>query len=235
MKFKSIVSAGVISASLFSAHSFAQDLEITVQNLTQGMYYTPLIIAAHDSNARLFEVGAMATPELKSMAEGGDISGLATILAGVNADIVENPASGPLAPTMSTETMLMTSANNNYLSLAAMLLPTNDGFVGLDSWMIPQEAGTYHIYLNAYDAGTEANNELVSPDGGAALGIPPAPFILGTTGTNGTGITNDESNGYVHIHRGNIGDDDAMGGKSDVDNTIHRWLNPVAKVTVVVK
>jgi hypothetical protein len=38
----------------------------------------------------------------------------------------------------------------------------------------------------------------------------------------------------VHIHRGNFGDADAAGGTSDMVNSIHRWLNPVAKVTVTV-
>jgi len=39
----------------------------------------------------------------------------------------------------------------------------------------------------------------------------------------------------IHIHRGTLGDDDSMAGKSDLDNRVHRWLNPVAKLTVVVK
>jgi len=88
------------------------------------------------------------------------------------------------------------------------------------------------VFLNAYDAGTEANDELV---GGGAPGIPgmPAPPFL-TLGTGGSGVTADSSNTNVHIHPGNIGDDDAAGGKSDVTNSIHRWLNPVAKVTVTV-
>ena len=38
----------------------------------------------------------------------------------------------------------------------------------------------------------------------------------------------------VHIHRGSLGDDDITGGKSDLDNTVHRWLNPVARITVTV-
>ena len=32
-----------------------------------------------------------------------------------------------------------------FLSMAAMMLPTNDGFIGLDSWEIPSEAGTYTL------------------------------------------------------------------------------------------
>ena len=116
-----------------------------------------------------------------------------------------------------------------------MLLPTNDGFVGLDSWMIPTEAGTYTVYLNAYDAGTEANDELVVEGSGmpGTPGIPAAPG--GNAGMNGSGVTSSETNMMVHIHPGNLGDDDLEAGMSDLDNTVHRWLNPVALLTVTVK
>ena len=53
-------------------------------------------------------------------------------------------------------------------------------------------------------------------------------------GTGGSGVTNSETNATVHIHRGSIGDDSADGGNSDIVNSVHRWLNPVAKVTVTV-
>lgn len=116
-----------------------------------------------------------------------------------------------------------------------MLLPTNDGFVGLDAWEIPETAGTYYLNVNAYDAGTEANNELVTADSGASgvLGIPAAPGM--DAGANGTGVTDAETNQSVHIHRGSLGDDDLTAGKSDLDNRVHRWLNPVARIRVVVQ
>jgi hypothetical protein len=63
----------------------------------------------------------------------------------------------------------------------------------------------------------------------------PNPPPLMNNNTGGTGVTITEANAYVHVHRGNLGDDNPTGGKSDLDNTVHRWLNPVAKVTVVVK
>ena len=86
-----------------------------------------------------------------------------------------------------------------------------------------------------YDAGTEANNELFVAGAGApgALGIPADPS--GKVGTGGTGLSTEDTNTTVHIHPGSIGDDDATGGKSDLDNTVHRWLNPVLKVTVTVQ
>ncbi len=230
---KSLIALGGLLASAHMVQ--AQDLEITLTNLTHGTHFTPVVTAAHAGDLAMFSVGDMASPELQMMAEGGDISGLVSILSNANADVDENPAGGLLAPASSTTYMLTNADGNDYLSLAAMILPTNDGFVGLNSWKIPTEAGTYTAYLNAYDAGTEANNELVVAGSGApgVLGIPAAPD--GMAGTGGTGVTTEESNTMVHIHRGNLGDDNATGGASDINNKVHRWLNPVAKVTIVVK
>ena len=178
--------------------------------------------------------GGTATAELQAMAEGGDISGLVSTLSNADANTSENPAAGLLAPGLSTTYTLTNDSTNTHLSLAAMVLPSNDGFVGLDSWEIPTEAGTYTINLNAYDAGTEANNELVNGGGApGVLGIPAAPG--GDAGTNGTGVTDTESNTTIHIHRGNLGDEMVDGGKSDLNNSIHRWLNPVAKLTITVQ
>ncbi len=209
----------------------AQELDIKVTNLTQGIHFTPILIAAHDSDTQLFKSGEMASAQLQMMAEGGDISGLSTMLT--SADKAENPAMGLLAPTMSAETMLSTTDGNMYLSVVAMMLPTNDGFIGLNSWKIPTEAGTYSFTVNAYDAGTEANDEMITGGGAAGVaGIPAAPGM--NAGTGGTGVTMTEDNAYVHIHRGSLGDDDLAGGHSDLDNTVHRWLNPVARITVTV-
>lgn len=231
MKIKStLFGLALASTSILSQ---AQQLDITVTNLTQGIHYTPILIGAHDADTKLFNTGEMASSQLQAMAEGGDISGLSDMLTMANADMVANPAGGLLAPTMSTSTMLDTSDGNMYLSIVSMMLPTNDGFIGLNGWMIPSEPGTYTIMLNAYDAGTEANDEIVN--GGGAPGTPGIPVAPGGDGGMGAmGVTMEETNPYIHIHRGSLGDDDIAGGKSDLDNTVHRWLNPVARVTVVV-
>ncbi|WMN60898.1 spondin domain-containing protein [Pseudoalteromonas xiamenensis] len=220
---------------LASSQVMAASVEVKITNLTQGIYFTPLLVAAHSGDSHLYQVGSKATLQLQAMAEGGDISGLAAELSSINASTAANPAEGLLAPTASTMAMVESSEINSTLSLVAMMLPTNDGFVGLDAWPIPTQAGTYHIYLNAYDAGTEANNELIVEGSGApgSLGIPASPGMA--PGTQGSGVTSEEANMMVHIHRGNLGDDEATGGKSDLHNTVHRWLNPVAKVTVTVK
>ena len=228
------ISALPLLASMSVSQVMAEVIDVKVTNLTYGMYFTPLLVTAHPDTADLFSVGDSASSEIQAMAEGGDISGLVTIADSVGAVSSENPAAGLLAPGSSIMITDMTTGANDRLSILAMMLPSNDGFMGLDSWKIPDTAGTYTLYVNAYDAGTEANDEIVN--GGGAPGVAGIPADPGANnGENATGVTSTESNQMVHIHRGNIGDTDATGGISDVDSRIHRWLNPVAKVTVTVK
>ncbi|MBE8168514.1 MAG: hypothetical protein HAW66_09135 [Shewanella sp.] len=227
---KSIALAGVIALPATAA-----DLEINVINLTHGNHFTPILAAAHDSELHLFQAGTKATPELQKMAEGGDVGDLNTLATAEGAVVVANPFGGPLAPSTASTSFDLDSGEMTHLSLVAMILPTNDAFIGLDAWKIPTEAGTYTLNLNAYDAGTEANNELLLAGSGApgVLGIPAAPG--GDAGTGGTGFTDDSTNENVHIHPGVLGDTDLSGGKSDLDSRKHRWLNPVARVVVTVK
>ena len=240
MYYKSIVSAALLAASSFSA---AANLEVTLTNTTKGIYFTPVLLGAHSDTVTLFALGETASSAIESIAEGGDIQEAVTALSNAAANIatgqddaLPGASDGPLAPGASFTTALVTDDENEYLSLATMLLPTNDGFVGLDRWKIPSEPGTYTVYLNAYDAGTEMNDEL-------AANIPNAPFVssFGTPGetvitSGGTGVTETgDENGVVHIHRGNLGDLDADAGDSDIDASVHRWLNPVATMTVTVQ
>ncbi len=227
----------LVGAVFAAQTAVAADFSITITNATHGAYFTPLLVSAHSGSEQIFELGQAASTETQAMAEGGDISGLATQLGGADDDTIVDPAGGLLGPGESVTASLNTdSTGNAYLSIAAMILPTNDGFVGIDSLHLPQTAGTYVYPLFAYDAGTEANDErVVGGTGGApgVAGIPAAPG--GDNGDNGTGVTTTETNTTVHVHRGVLGDTDANGGVSDLDSTIHRWLNPVAELVIVVQ
>ena len=214
----------------------AAEFTVTVKNLTNGIYFTPLLITAHDRDTHLFETSTPATPALQAVAEGGDISGLLSMVGGEDRDTVANPAGGLLAPggIVSDVYFNTNRTRNRYLSLVAMLLPTNDGFVGLDSLRIPRFPGTYRYYLVGYDAGTEANDEIIT--GGGAPGVPGIPGAPGgDAGIGGSGVAGADKNSTVHIHRGVIGDTDPGGDISDLDLTIHRWLNPVAEIIIEVQ
>ncbi|MGZ9899569.1 spondin domain-containing protein [Shewanella gaetbuli] len=231
---RSIISISLLAAGLFSVSTQAANIEVSVTNLTHGNHFTPILIATHDGDSQLFNVGEKATPALQKMAEGGEIADLNTAVTGAGGMTIMNPAKGLLAAGHTADSDMLDTGDNNYLSIVAMVLPTNDAFIGLDSWMIPSEAGSYTVYINAYDAGTEANDEIINGGGMPGVaGIPFAPSDDG--GENASGVMDGSQNMHVHIHPGVLGDTDPAGGASDLDSRIHRWLNPVAKVVVTVK
>lgn len=230
---KKLITGLLIAGSLGSVSAVAGDRHISVEvtNLTNAITFTPLLVSAHNADSHIFQVGHTASFSLQAMAEGGDTSYLITDLAAAGAN--NNEPGGMLAPGEIASIELMANKHNRYLSVGAMLLPTNDGFVGLDAISIPRKNGTYTYYLNGYDAGTEANDEIIN--GGGAPGVPGIPGAPdGNGGTGGSGVTGADHNGKVHVHRGIVGDTDSEGGVSDLDSTIHQWINPVAKVVVTV-
>lgn len=234
MNKMSVKLATLTSSLLFAAAAQAQSVDIKITNLTQNLHFTPLLVTAHKSSADLFEVGTSASAPLQEMAEGGSIASLVDVVTEIGASTAANPAQGLLGPAMSTMVADLEVTGQEVLSIVGMVLPTNDGFVGLDSWRIPKYSGTYTLYLNAYDAGTEANDELITGGGAPGVaGIPANP--AGSSGTGGSGVATTEPNPMVHIHPGNLGDTNPQGGASDLDSRVHRWLNPVAKVVITVK
>ena len=232
---KKSICAAMLAATLSAAPAAnATDFDVTITNLTNGIYFTPFLVAAHPAGTTLFATGQPASANLQAMAEGGDISGLEADVNGLGATVVANPAGGLLGPTGSTTFNMNTDGtSNDRLSAVAMLLPTNDAFAGLNAIEIPTEPGTYTFDVPAYDAGTEANDEILN--GGGMPGTPGMPADPGgLAGTGATGAAAADVNPNVHIHRGSLGDTDAAAGTSDLDSRVHRWLNPVIRVTVTV-
>jgi hypothetical protein len=233
---KHLSSALFLVASLIGAQTAgAVDFNVRIVNLSNGIYFTPFLVAAHSQGTSLFDVGQPASANLQAMAEGGDISGLVADVTAMGATFAENPAGGLLAPASSADVDLNTDGtSNDVLSIVAMLLPTNDAFAGLNAVPIPTTPGTYVFDVPAYDAGTEANDEQITGGGApGAPGIPADPGGLG--GSNGTGAAAADANPNVHVHRGSLGDLDATGGTSDLDSSVHRWLNPVIRIVVTVR
>lgn len=233
---KALLSATLISITLLAGTvANATEFNVRIINLTNGIWYTPFLVAAHPAGTSLFTSGQPASASLQAMAEGGDISGLVADMQAMGATLAENPAAGLLPPAMSANVDMNTDDTDNVmLSIVAMLLPTNDAFAGLNSMPIPTDPGTYVVDLPAYDAGTEANDEMITGGGmPGAAGIPADPG--GLAGTGGTGVAAADANSSVHIHRNTLGDTNATGGASDLDSRIHRWLNPVVRVVVTVQ
>ncbi len=265
MKLTKLASAALLVAASSAANAVVVDVSIT--NLTHAQTFTPRLVIAHDATYDAFEVGQDASTALAWLAEAGVIDdaqdptsngqNFEAELGPVDTDNATNTwhrFGGLLAPS-STLSYPFDTMDKPYLSLLTMLVPTNDAFAGLDSILIPTEAGTYTYMLHAYDAGTELNDEInstrtdvVEAGTGNALGGYGLPGVAGVgaspvaVGEGGTGVgalvtageLEDGTDGPIHIHRGVLGDTSLTGGASDLDSTAHRWLNPVARVTITV-
>ena len=53
--------AGLLAAAAVNTPAMAQQLDITVTNLTNAIYFTPLLVSAHSDAIDLFEPGQPAS------------------------------------------------------------------------------------------------------------------------------------------------------------------------------
>jgi hypothetical protein len=120
-----------------------------------------------------------------------------------------------IPPGSSYEIMIAGSGMHRYLSLAAMLIPTNDAFVGISMMELPTHRRPVMTYAYAYDAGTEMNAE--------TCGTIPGPSYSECGGAGGHGHAG-MGEGFISIHNGITGVGDF---EQDRD-----WKNPVAMITM---
>lgn len=221
--FKTILSISVIAASalLFAgastAYNHARTYSVTITNVTKAIQFTPILAATHRSSIRYFELGSPASDGLALLAEGGATDPIAEELGATgkvfdtanSADVLGTP---PLLFPGQTVTLQITAnKKHSRLSLAAMLLPTNDSFVAVDSLKLPL-FGSKTVYAIGYDAGSELNDELCANIPGPTCGgAGPSPAEGGE--------------GFVHVANG-------IHGNGDLDRGVYDWRNPVAKVVV---
>jgi hypothetical protein len=218
----------------FAAEAKNREYEVTVTNLTRGQRFTPILVATHKQGVRLFELGSPASPQLRTLAEEGDTGPLASLLLSMPEvkDVVTStpppPPSNLIEPGESITLRVETSGAFDHLSVAAMLIPTNDGFFALNGVEGPRSNNELILFSPAYDAGTERNDE-------SCGSIPGPGFIECVTPENplgnGGGAMIDGGEGYVHIHAGIHG----VGGglpTSDLNASLRDWRNPVAKITI---
>ena len=211
------ISTVVLSgAFMFSNHALASEgrgaYEVTITNITQGEIFTPVMVASHPRGLRLFELGQPASNEIAVMAESGNTGPLSEYLVREGAHDVAT-ADDVLPPGGSITLTVDIRGNSRHISVASMLVPSNDAFFAVNGVKGPRGKGTKVVFSPAYDAGSETNDEL-------CVSIPGPPFICG-----GEGFNEADGEGYVHIHPG-------IQGIGDLIAAQHTWLNPVAKITI---
>lgn len=219
--------------------SLGQDqVRITVENLQpeDGFFYTPVWIGLHNGSFDLFNSGERASNGLEILAETGNTQPLSDEFSAPGR-LDTTVGDGPIGPgTTSVGSIdIINPANYRYLTLASMLIPSNDAFFGNgdpQAYEIFDAAGnfggpvTIDIFGgNVYDSGTEVNN------GSGAAG-----FSLGFDGM-GSGPSTDDPTSFVMLHPDRlenlIGIQTAAGTTIGSNGSGFLELNePVARITV---
>lgn len=209
------LTAAAVSSLLLSSATASADrsasYHVTITNITNSISFTPILVTSHRKGISLYELGSAASNELTAIAEGGDIAPLtAALLNNARVADVQN-SGGLLGPGESVTVEVSAKHGARNISMASMMLPTNDGFIALNSVKAPRH-GTAVYYSPGFDAGTEPNDELcISIPGPTCGGEGPSPGAGGE--------------GYVHINRG-------IHGIGDLAPDIYDWRNSVARISI---
>lgn len=204
--------------ALSTVDSGAQDppgrrYEVSITNLTKGQTFTPILVASHRQGVRIFELGAGASPELEAVAESGDTGPLAAVLEALPQVKDVQVIGGLLGPGETATVEVEAPGSFRHVSVASMLIPTNDGFFGLNGAAGPNGREPQVHFSPAYDAGTEVNEELCEDI--------PGPQCQGS----GALDAGTEEDGVVHINA-------AIQGVGDLEPGRWDWRNPVARIVI---
>lgn len=189
--------------------------EVTVTNLTHSQPLSPIAVVLHNEG-KLWQIGEPASVALEVLAESGDNS---MVLA---ESIVEVSASGSGIVMPGMYEVISISNDKKmpmYLSVATMLVNTNDAFTGLNAIDISNLAldDSMSFMVGTYDSGTEANSEM--------SGSIPGP----ADGGEGYNSARDDLD-KVAMHPGVVSMDDGL--STSVLTQAHKFDNPTLKITV---
>ncbi len=193
------------------------EFEITLENLTPAtdagasQPFSPPVITTHTFGYHIFRIFDYASSEFWQLAEDAVNAPLINKLNNSSqAYSVVEGNSGPIFPGDSQTFTIKTKLPFVKLSLASMLVNTNDGFTGVDGMFLPYR-GTKVRYLVAYDAGSEKNTELKSNIPGPCCG---------------SHLMRVPTHERIKIHRG-------IKGVGDLDPAVYGWSkHVVAKLTI---
>jgi len=192
--------------------------EIIVTNLTSAQPIAPVAVVLHKAGYNTGVLGTSASVALETLAEGGDNTMLLSE-ANAHASVLTSVGGAGVLMPAASETLManVTDLSSLQLSIAGMLVNTNDGFAamqGLDISALAVGESTSAL-LPVFDAGTEANTEL-------------AATMPGTGGAGFDAVRDDV--GFISVHRGVVTVDDGLATSGLMDK--HRFDNPALKVVI---
>lgn len=203
------------SAILTAGNAWAGDdmimYKITITNLMPGQPLAPIMAATHKAGISFFEVGQAPSDELAMLAEAGNGVPMADKLLGTpGVSDAKVSTTGLTFPGNSTTMMISAKKGMDKVSIGAMLGATNDAFFAISNEALPKENRSVTYMANAYDAGSETNDELSSTVAGLG-GEGYSPF--------------DDGEGFTHLHNG-------IHGIGDADPAVLDWRNPVVEIRI---
>lgn len=209
-------------------HHDTRNYEVGVVNLTQNQPFSPLAVVLHDSSYAPWTVGSSASQGLELLSESGDNSQFLDeagenlsrkSLINAHGRMSRVSGEGLILPGESETVQTSVGGYEILLSLATMLVNTNDAYAGVEAFDISDlEVGEELTrLLTTYDAGTEGNSEMASSIPGPAAG------------GEGFNIVRDDVN-YVTHHSGIVSTVDGY-TDSALDQS-HRFDNPAALLVV---
>ena len=209
-------------ASLFLLNGCGQNndntrtYKVSLKNITLAQPFSPagIIIQNSSTTFNTYEVGQTASFGLETLAESGNPQVLLDEARSAKV-LYTDKIDGLTTPSSTSEITFTVDNEDLKLSIASMLVKTNDAFIGLNNIDL-NFTGIKTFNLNVYDAGTEGNDELTTT-------VP----ALGGEGFNS--LRNDTSD-IVTLHSGVVTKDDglATSGLSFSD----KWNNPAAVLIV---
>ncbi len=220
--------AGLVSAWAVPAGAEQPStVTVTITNLADNQPISPPVVVTHHRNASFFEVGKSASAGLEAIAENGDPSvafaafdGAPHVTGVVNVGQPLTRAGTTFNGFTDSVTFEIAAQRSDVLSLAGMLICTNDGFSGGDDLAIPRR-GTFTYFLNGYDAGTELNTEASADIVDACSLLGPVVLAGDDNGNSNDGI---DENAPIAPHGGIAGAADLL-----LD---HNWDDPVLMVSI---
>ena len=190
--------------------------EVSITNITKGQILSPAVVATHRERLTpIFEPGSPASPELAGVAEDAMLDPFIKMLEddpNVSSVVTLTGAAGPIMPGETATVEIKARNPLEKLSLASMLVTTNDTFIGLSGHDLPVLKRSATYLSPGYDAGTEFNNE-------------DCAYIPGPPCNNGGVRDTAGAEGYVYIGNG-------VHGIADLVPADHDWNNPVAVIKV---
>jgi PKD repeat protein len=183
---------------------------VTIQNLATGQPLSPPIVATHKSDFKMFRVGRDASTELELIARDGNQMPMYDLLTDsrhvydvVDVGVPLTPGGSSVGGFTDSVTFLIQGREGDKMSLASMLICTNDGFVGLDRVKLPKK-GASVFTVHPYDTGVEDNTEMSTDivDACSALG----PLVLnGDPNGNENGAVDTIPRRVITAHGGVLG------------------------------